>query len=237
MQASTLIKRALAVGAGILAAVAIAAPPASPGSKDRNHDQHPRPLGEAPWPVAGHRTRRHDQDRDGLNRGEFRAEFDPRDADPTTTGSRTATRAPGRSSRSTDYGELVINPFYGDTVNGMVTADTEIECDNDDERPARRPGDDGPAMTTVTTATTTRQEVPGTATTTKRPRATHGTTTTRRDCSAADLTAGTVVREAELELTASGLVFEEIELVGERREAGALARIIRAMGRRRPFHR
>ena len=63
--------------------------------------------------------------------------------------------------------------------------------------------------------------------------------TTRTNCSIADLTAGTVVREAELELTASGLIFEEIELVGELDAGGGAPWLgtIRATGRHRPYYR
>jgi hypothetical protein len=211
MRVSTLIKRALAVGAGLLATAIVAAAPASAASKDRNHDNIPDRW-ESHNGLSLDKNQAHrDQDRDGLrNRGEFRAKFDPRDADSDDDGVEDGDEGAGTiESFDAASGELVINVFSGGTVTGLVTADTEIECDNDDDVQPDDQGDDGSGDNEGDD----QGDDDGHGGT-GHHRAKHGDDDEGQgeDCSVADLTAGTVVREAELELTASGLVFEEIEL-------------------------
>ena len=64
----------------------------------------------------------------------------------TTTASRTATRTPAPStSFDAATGKLTIKLFSGDSVSGLVTGDTEIECDADDStaRSSDHGDDDG----------------------------------------------------------------------------------------------
>jgi hypothetical protein len=209
---STVITRATALGAGILAAIAIVAGPASAASKDRNHDRIPDRWEVRHGLSLDRNQAGRDQDRDELgNRGEFRAKSDPRDDDSDGDGVGDGDEGAGTiASFDATTGKLVINAFSGDAVTGTVTGDTEIECRNDDDVQPDEDGDDGPNSGPGNGDDDGDDDGddgdhggPG-----------HG----RRhgdddeDCSAADLTAGTVVREAELELTGSGLVFEEIEL-------------------------
>ncbi|HEY8002187.1 MAG: hypothetical protein ACHQJ5_04510 [Vicinamibacteria bacterium] len=214
MQASTLIKRALAVGAGILAAAAVAAAPASAASKDRNHDSIPDRWESHHGLSLDKNQARKDQDRDGLrNRGEFRAKFDPRDEDSDDDGVEDGDEGAGTiESFDAASGELVINAFSGDTIKGTVTADTEIECDNDDDvQPDDGDVDDGDVDDVDDGDVDDVDD--GDVEDKRTSRGHDGDDEGDADsCTTADLTQGTVVREAELELTASGLVFEEIEL-------------------------
>ena len=85
-----------------LGALAMLALPAVAGAKDRNHDRIPDRW-EKRHHLSLHRNQaRRDQDRDHLrNRAEFLAGTTRATPTPTTTGSWTAMRTPGRSSRST----------------------------------------------------------------------------------------------------------------------------------------
>jgi hypothetical protein len=208
----------LAAGIATMAVAAVAASPAA--AADRNHDRIPDR-----WEVKNHLSldknqARKDQDRDGLrNRGEFQANMDPRNDDTDGDGVEDGVEGAGTvSSFDANTGELVINLFSGQSVSGTVTPDTEIECTNDDDvQPDDHgddptgddhsgPGHDGsddPAGHDV--GDDHGDDGPGH---TKRD---HGDDD--ENCSSADLAPGTVVREAELDATASGLVFEEIELL------------------------
>ncbi len=179
-----------------LAAVALFALPAIAAAKDRNHDSIPDRW-EQRYDLSLKRDQaKRDQDRDGLrNMGEFRAKSDPRDSDSDDDGTDDGDEGAGAIvSFDATTGVLVIDALNGDRITGTVTDDTEIECedDGDNSGPVHDGDDDhgGPG----------HQRLP------------HDDDEDDEDCSVADLTAGTVVHEAELQLTASGLVFEEIEL-------------------------
>jgi hypothetical protein len=219
VRASTVVKRALTIGAGILAAVAVAAGPASAASKDRNHDKIPDRW-EVKHGLSLDRNQAHrDQDRDSLrNRGEFRAKFDPRDDDTDDDGVEDGDEGAGTiESFDATTGVLVINAFSGETVTGTVTDDTEIECENDDADQPDDEGDDGPNSGPGNAGDDDDADDLGDDDGDGHGGPGHGRSRDDDDeddenCSVADLTAGTVVHEAELELTGSGLVFEEIEL-------------------------
>ena len=160
---------------------------------------------------------------------------------PITTGSRTATRTPGRSSRSTsETGKLTIALFGGDTISGIVTEGTEVECDDhgdatssnegdgtssghdeqsgDDEgehsgdnegddsgeRHGEEPGDDNGGEAGDDDQGEDHGGEPGD----DNQGEDHG------NCTAADLTEGAVVKEAELHLSNGQAVFEKVELAG-----------------------
>jgi hypothetical protein len=187
-----------AIGAALIAAPAQAA-------KDRNHDG-----------ISDRWERHHelslkrdqanrDQDDDGLkNLGEFKARFDPRDEDSDNDGTIDSDEGAGTiASFDAASGALVIDAFVGPDLSGRVTPDTEIECegdeqgDEDDDHSGPGHGDDADDNTG------------------------HGRRARSDDddnddadeaCGTEALVAGTVVSEAELQLTQSGAVFEEIEL-------------------------
>ena len=208
MKVSYLTRRAVALCAGVLAAIAVVVAPAAAASRDRNHDRIPDRW-EVRHGLSLHKNQaKRDQDRDGLdNRGEFHAKSDPRDDDSDDDGVDDGAEGAGRiASFDPATGKLVIDAFSGDTVTGTVTDDTEIECENDDDVQPDEPGDDdhsGPGHD--------GEDDHGGPGHGRR----HGDADDRgedENCSTADLTAGTIVREAELELTSAGLIYEEIEL-------------------------
>ena len=186
------------VGGLIAAAAALLALPGIAAAKDRNDDGIPDR-----WEKRHHLSLKHDQagrdqDRDGLrNAGEFRARFDPRDDDSDDDGIGDGDEGAGTiASFDATSGVLVIDLFNGDSVSGTVTDDTEIECRNDDADDPDEDEDDhgGPGHQRL------------------RHDGDDDDADEDEDCSVADLTAGTVVHEAELEATADGLIYEEIEL-------------------------
>lgn len=227
MKSSSTIGRALAIAAAALVAALIAAIPASAASKDRNHDRIPDRW-ETKHGLSLHKNQaRKDQDRDGLrNRGEFQASMDPRDDDTDNDGVEDGDEGAGTvTSFDAATGELVINVFNGDTISGTVDENTEIECENDD---ATEPddhgddvgddgpnhdigddhGDDGPEHDVGDdNGGDDDNSGPGGD---RRDHGEHGSE--HADCTVDALVPGAIVREAELDLTADGLVYEEIEL-------------------------
>lgn len=173
---------------------------------DRNHDRLPdRWECKHRLSLSVNQARR-DQDRDGLNnRGEFQAGDDPRDADTDNDGVRDGAEHTGTIAGPVDAatGLLTINLAGGGTVTAKVVAGvTRIECEHAEAHASRdggsssgpgsgdrQAGDDGG-----------RENEPGDD---------RGNDNT--PCSTA-LTAGLTVREAEVQVTSAGPVFEKIEL-------------------------
>lgn len=200
-----------------LAALAMLALPAVASAKrrDRNHDRVPDR-----WEKRHHLSLKvkqtwRDQDRDHLrNRQEFLAGTDPRDRDSDDDGIRDDRENAGRiSSFDPDTGQLVIDLFGPETVSGLVTDRTEIECEGSQVAVAshRDPVDGEP---TADDTEDRAGDSPG-------PRSSgpglvdgededddagHG------DCTAADLVEGAIIKEAELRLEDETAVFEEVEL-------------------------
>jgi hypothetical protein len=182
-----------------------AAPGMARTHRDRNHDRVPDR-----WERAHHLSlkvdqARRDQDHDGLrNKAEFVAGTNPRDADTDDDGVRDAAEDAGSVvSFDAVTGRLVIKLFNGDQVAGTVNADTEIECGDRQEQDDGGPSDhSGPGRGDS-------------------PIRDHGGGEDQGDdveaddvpCDTSSLTAGMVVREAELSATPQGLVFDRIEVV------------------------
>ena len=130
------VAASLAIAASLLLASA-----ASASGGDRNRDRIPDR-----WEKQHHlslkvKQTRRDQDRDGLNNlGEYRAKTDPRDRDSDDDGIGDEQENAGTIASFTD-GVLTIALAKGGTLSGTVSADTEIECD--DEATATAAGDDG----------------------------------------------------------------------------------------------
>ena len=197
--------KSLAVLAAFAVLALVAAGPAA--AKDRNDDGIPDRWEKRHNLSLKKNQAKRDQDKDGLrNKGEFRAKTDPRDEDTDDDGVEDGNENAGTiESYDAATGMLTINVFNGDTVTGLVTEDTEIECgcrgdaeDDDDAQDRRHPdetdddGNSGPGPNSG----------PGNQ---------DGEDVGR--CSTDVLVPGAPVHEAELELSGGGLLFTEIEMV------------------------
>jgi uncharacterized membrane protein YgcG len=247
-------------------ALALVAVPASALAKrgDRNHDRIPDKWERKHHLSTRVNVARKDPDRDGLsNLSEFRHGTDPRDADTDDDGINDKQEIEDNNNpndddtdddgiKDEDENSGTIKSFDGTTlviqlaaqgageVSGMVTDQTEIECENeDDDAPTATKADDGgssgsgsdgsghsgsgssgsddgghsgPGSGTTTTTTTTSGSDDNSG-----PGNNHDEDEDEDEqegnCTKADLTPGTPVHEAELVITPTGLVFEEIELV------------------------
>src|SRR5436190_590265 len=120
----------------LLAAIGVLVMLAVPGiaaakQRDRNHDGIPDRWEKRHHLSTRVNQARRDQDRDRLrNRAEFLAGTNPRNADSDGDGIPDGEENAGKiASFDPETGRLVINLFGGDTVSGLVTEETEIECD------------------------------------------------------------------------------------------------------------
>ena len=178
--------RRLAFPLALLGALCVAAG-AYAGSGDRNNDRIPDR-----WEKRHHlslevKQTRRDQDGDGLdNLAEWRSHTNPRDRDSDDDGIRDEAEHAGRIV-SFSGGVLTIRLFDGGRLSAKVTAATEVKCENEDGVKASRHGDD---------------DEPGDD---------HGGDRDRT-CAPGALKAGAVVEEAELKVTATGRIWDEIEL-------------------------
>ena len=128
-----------------LLAIALFAVLAGPAAaKDRNGDRIPDR-----WEKRHHlslkvKQGKRDQDGDGLrNRGEFKAGMDPRDDDSDDDGVEDGDENAGTiESFDAATRKLTIKLFSGDSVSGLVTDGTEIECDDDSAKAADNGDDD-----------------------------------------------------------------------------------------------
>jgi hypothetical protein len=122
------------LGGALLAALGalalLAALPSLAAAKDHNHDRIPDR-----WEHRHHLSlhvdqARHDQDRDGLdNMGEFKSGDNPRDKDSDNDGVEDGEENAGKiTAYDAETGKLTIALFGGETVSGLVTEDTRIEC-------------------------------------------------------------------------------------------------------------
>jgi hypothetical protein len=196
--------RTLLLAAAALAALLAFAPGAMAHSwrGDRNHDRIPDRWERANRLSLKVNQARRDQDHDGLrNRAEFLAGDNPRNADTDDDGVEDGQEKAGQVVSFTN-GVLMVHLFNGDDVKGTVDADTEIKCDNGisaqaaDDGPGHDggEGDDNGGDGNGDQGDDQSEDggQPG--------------------CDTTALTPGAVVREAELQATAGGLVFREIKL-------------------------
>jgi hypothetical protein len=176
--------------------------------RDRDSDNDGRPDG------------REDRDRDHLsNAAEDRTANDPRDRDTDDDGIEDGAEQAGVVASFED-GVLVIDLANGGEVSGRVTADTEIECEGENEAEHHhgeaRTADRGPGSGDDSSGE-------GQSGSDDRGDDDRGDDERgddqgedRRDddaCPSGALAAGARVHEAELRVSSSGAVWEEVELI------------------------
>jgi hypothetical protein len=189
-----LLKLTLTAALVLVATLGVAA---TAGAADRNRDRIPDRWEKRNGLSLKVNQARRDQDRDGLrNRGEFKARTDPRDPDSDDDGTDDGDEQAGTIT-AVAGDTATITLFAGGTVTGQVTDDTEIECETPDEaeRGAREDDDDEGEDDD------------------DRARIARGGDDDDDECPPGALAVGTVVREAELELTSDGAIWEELELL------------------------
>jgi hypothetical protein len=192
--------KSAALAALAFALFAVLAGPAA--AHDRNGDRIPDR-----WEKRHHlslkvKQGKRDQDGDGLrNRAEWKAGFDPRDDDSDDDGTEDGDENAGTiESFDAATGKLTIKLFGGDSVSGLVTDDTDIECDDDGAKASHHGEDDG-----------------------DRDHGDHGDDDhgdgdcdedrgEDEKCGTDALTAGREVEEAELKLSNGTATFKEIDL-------------------------
>jgi hypothetical protein len=202
MRRMLILVAALALAALSVAAVASA----DRGHRgDRNHDGLPDR-----WERHHHLSlkvnqARRDPDRDRLdNRNEFRHGTDPNKRDTDDDGVRDRDEVnPVGTIASFDNGVLTITLGNGQSVSGRVTADTKIECEDEDEATAMAAHDGGDDNSGPGSSSSGREE---------ENEVENEVAVEDRACGTDALKQGTTVKEAEAKLTSNGLVFEEIEL-------------------------
>ena len=202
MRRMLILVAALALAALSVAAVA-SADRGHPG--DRNHDGLPDR-----WERHHHLSlkvnqARRDPDRDRLdNRNEFRHGTDPNKRDTDDDGVRDRDEVnPAGTIASFDNGVLTITLGNGQSVSGRVTADTKIECEDEDEATAMAAHDGGDDNSGPGSSSSGREE---------ENEVENEVEDEDRACETDALKRGATVKEAEAKLNSNGLVFGEIEL-------------------------
>jgi hypothetical protein len=199
-------------GITVLTAFAALAALAAPSqARDRNHDR----ISDR-WEHRHHlalkvNQARRDQDRDGLkNRGEFRAQTDPRDADSDNDGIEDGDE---RAGTITDVSgdSITITLFGGGTVTGKVTSQTEVECDTGGDDNGHGGDDEGEGSK----SSFRHDEGDDDGEQGDDERGDDGDHESDDEACPADaLKTGAIVQEAELKLGGGTAVFRKIELLG-----------------------
>jgi hypothetical protein len=192
-----------------LGLVAILALPGAAAAKDRNHDRIPDRWEKRHHLSTRVNQARRDQDRDHLrNRAEFEAETNPRDPDTDNDGIPDGQEHAGTiESFDAQTGMLAIDLFGKGTISGLVTEETEIECDDSGgEASASDSSDDQEGS-----ADDQQDEEAGDAQQGEEAGNDDGQSS---NCTTADLKPGATVHEAELKVAGGTAVFEKVELDG-----------------------
>jgi hypothetical protein len=215
-----------------LAAIAALALPSLAAAKhrDRNHDRIPDRWEKRHKLSLNVNQAGRDQDGDRLrNRAEFLAEDNPRDTDSDNDGVEDGEENAGKIvSFDPVSGKLVIGLFGGDTVSGLVTAATEIECHHGDSATTSsdgqsgedESGEDGPGGGDEAGDADSGEEEPGDNNGSQEEESgdnndgQNGPGGEAGHCTTADLTEGATVKEAELKLEGGNATFEKVELAG-----------------------
>ena len=209
-------KLSLIVALALLATLAMAVAASARGG-DRNGDRIPDRWERSHRLSLKVNQARRDTDHDGLNnRGEWRSHNDPRDRDSDDDGIEDGDENAGTIASFAD-GVLTIALAQGGELSATVDDDTEIECHTraDLKRTAHRSsgGDDGPGDAEGDGNHEDGDHEDGEHGDDDGDDANeHGDDDDDR-CGADQLKEGTLVHEAELELTSKGKHWEELELI------------------------
>lgn len=202
--------RKIFVLGGLTLAVLVAGFTGAAAAKDRNHDHIPdRWEKRFHLSLAVNQANR-DQDGDHINNlNEFRDGTNPRSSDSDGDGIPDNQENAGTIS-SFDGTTLVINLAAGGQLSGQVTASTEIECRTENEQENENEvesqataSNDGASGDLSSSDGSSGESSPASSGDSQDPVSPANT------CTAADLTPGTAVHEAELE---NG-VFQKVELI------------------------
>lgn len=210
--------------AALIAAFALAAllaVPSGAAAKDRNHDRIPDRWEKRHHLSLKKNQARRDQDRDHLrNRAEYLADTNPRDRDSDDDGVKDGDENAGTvESFDPETGELTVRLFGGGSITGLVTEETDIECEGKDgarasseEEPehSEEPGGEGDEHSE-------EPDDEGDEDVDESEHSEEGDHSESHDgdCESGDsceIAEGDIVREAELRLSDGQAVFEEIEL-------------------------
>jgi len=204
-----LARRLTTGAAAVLGALAMLALPGAAAAKDGNHDRIPDRWEKRHHLSTDVNQARRDQDHDHLrNRAEFLAGDNPRDSDSDDDGVVDGDENAGTiQSFDAASGRLVISLFGGDTISGLVTDQTQIKCEDEhapDTSMSSREGEEEPGDDNGNDRGDNSGPGPGS----------HDDNGAGANCTAADLTPGATVQEAELELEHGTSSFDEVELAG-----------------------
>ncbi len=198
------VKILLAAALGVMAILVL---PGLASAKDRNHDHIPDR-----WEKRHHLSltvnqARRDQDGDHLgNLAEFKAGDNPRNSDSNGDGVMDGEENAGTiASFDVASGKLVISLFGGESISGLVTEQTEIKCEgaeggsasaSSDEAEAGDDNGGGSSGSDNSSSGDQGDDGEGEG----------------ANCTSADLTEGTVVQQADLEIANGAATFHEVEL-------------------------
>ncbi len=204
----------LAAAVGVLAMLALPGVAAAK-HRDRNHDRIPDR-----WEKRHHLSLKvsqanRDQDHDQLgNLGEFQAGDNPRDDDSDDDGVMDGDENAGTiQSFDAETGRLAIALFGGETLSGLVSSETEIECEHQEESTtasASHAGGDnsGPGNSEEEPG----EDNSGPGSSNSGPGNNDDENENEGNCTSADLVPGATVEEAELRAVNGTATFEKVEL-------------------------
>ena len=225
MQCSNDMRRLTLLISVVLAMLAVAIPATASAKRHHRSHHHARVADRNHNGIPDRWERKFrvhsataDPDRDGVtNIGEFHNGTNPRNADSNNNGIEDGQDdanddgiQDGQEQSGTivsfDSGVLTVSLVNGDTLKGTVDSGTELECDTPAQTTTTASSRDDGGDSNSGDQTESGDDNPGDD---------NDDQGDNSSCGTDALTAGTIVKEAELRLTSAGAVFEQIELGGK----------------------